>query len=296
MHRREFLSTSLGVPLLVSGLGAAPDDRASVVPSPSGGAPRPDSPVTPIATQEKPVTPSATTAPLFYLWRQYTLRNGPQQARMAAFMKDALVPALNRLGCQPVGVFEALIGPTAPATYLLVPHASAETLLALDARLAADADFVRTADPYLKSTALDPAYLRIETWLLKAFPNVPAIEVPAAAAAKGPRMFELRMYESPSELTHRAKRDMFITMGELEIFRKTGLTPVFFADMLVGPRMPNFVYMLTHENLAAREEHWKTFVTSPEWKKVSATPGYSDAEIVSNISTTFLRPAAASQL
>lgn len=283
MHRREFLSTSLGVPLLVSGLGTAGDPRPT-----DGLAAFP-------ASQEKPVTPSSP-APQFYLWRQYTLRNGPQQARMAAFMKDAAVPALNRLGCQPVGVFEALIGPTAPATCVLVPHASAETLLSLDAKLEADAEFVRAAEPYLKSTALDPAYLRMETWLLKAFPNVPAIEVPAATAAKSPRMFELRMYESPSEETSRKKRSMFTTLGELEIFRKTGLTPVFFADMLVGPRQPNFVYMLTHENLAAREEHWKTFGSSPEWKKLSATAGYADAEIVSNISTTFLRPAAASQL
>lgn len=271
MHRREFLAASLGAPLLVPALAGA------------------------AATQEKPVS-SSPRAPHFYLWRQYTLRNGPQQARMAAFMKDAAVPALNRLGCQPVGVFEALIGPTAPSTYVLVPHTSAETLLTLDARLEADAEFMRAAEPYLKSTALDPAYLRMETWLLKAFPNVPAIEPPAASATKAPRMFELRMYESPTEPANRMKRDMFISMGELEIFRKTGLTPVFFADMLIGPRQPNFVYMLTHENLAAREDHWKTFVSSPDWKKLAATPGYSDAEIVSNISTTFLRPAAASQL
>ena len=41
---------------------------------------------------------------------------------------------------------------------------------------------------------------------------------------------------------------------------------------------------------------WDAFRTDPEWKKLSATPGYSDSEIVSNITTVFLRPAAYSQI
>ena len=89
---------------------------------------------------------------------------------------------------------------------------------------------------------------------------------------------------------------MFTEMGEMEIFRKTGLTPVFFARTLIGQRQPNLVYMLVHENLAAREKNWDNFRTSPEWKKVAATPGFSDAEIITNITTKFLRPTAYSQI
>ena len=60
--------------------------------------------------------------------------------------------------------------------------------------------------------------------------------------------------------------------------------------------MPNITYMLVHEDMAGREKSWNDFRNDPEWKKVSATPGYSDAEIVSNITTVFLRPAAYSQI
>ena len=35
---------------------------------------------------------------------------------------------------------------------------------------------------------------------------------------------------------------------------------------------------------------------TPEWKKLSTTPGYTDPEIVSNISNTYLRPTAYSQV
>jgi hypothetical protein len=92
------------------------------------------------------------------------------------------------------------------------------------------------------------------------------------------------------------KVKMFAEMGEIDIFRRVGLTPVFFARTAVGPRMPSLVYLLVHENMAAREKSWDAFRTDPEWKKLAATPGFSDSEIVSNITTVFLRPAGYSQI
>jgi hypothetical protein len=89
---------------------------------------------------------------------------------------------------------------------------------------------------------------------------------------------------------------MFTELGEVDIFRKCNLTPVFFGRTIAGPRLPNLMYMLVHENMAAREKSWDAFRTSPDWKKVSATPGYSDPEIVTNITTVFLRPAGYSQI
>src|SRR4029450_12371971 len=131
--------------------------------------------------------------------------------------------------------------------------------------------------------------------LLSAFPQVPHISVPAATATKGPRLFELRTYESHNERAHRAKMRMFTEMGEVDIFRRVGLTPVFFSRAMTGPRMPSLTYMLVHENMAGRENSWDAFRTDAEWKKVASTPGFSDADIVSNITTVYLRPAAYSQ-
>jgi hypothetical protein len=88
---------------------------------------------------------------------------------------------------------------------------------------------------------------------------------------------------------------MFNT-GEIAIFRRTGLTPVFFGDTLIGARQPNLTYLLTFPDMAAREKSWDTFRSDPEWKKLSATPGYTDPEIVTNISNTLLKPAPYSQI
>jgi hypothetical protein len=48
--------------------------------------------------------------------------------------------------------------------------------------------------------------------------------------------------------------------------------------------------MLGYDDLAARDKLWRAFGSDPEWQKLRSQPGYSDAEIVSNISNTILRP------
>jgi hypothetical protein len=195
-----------------------------------------------------------------------------------------------------VGVFEVVFGLPSPAVFVLTPFASAEALAAKEAQLDKDEAFARAAVTYGDSAATDPVYVRQEVAILTACPQVPRVQVPAATAAKGPRLFELRTYESHNERAHRAKVKMFAEMGEIDIFRRVGLTPVFFARTLAGPRMPSLVYMLVHENMAAREKSWDAFRTDAEWRKLSQTPGFTDPEIVSNITTVFLRPAAYSQI
>jgi hypothetical protein len=268
MERRDFLTSALGAPLLAITDGASHGQSQS-----AGGG----------------------SGPEFYVWRQYIVRGGTQPRRLAEFLQ-AVIPALNRLGHKPVGVFEVVFGLPAPGIFVLTPSSSLDDMVAIEAGLEKDDVFMRAADPYFNALATDPVYVRQELSLLRAFPNVPRIEIPAASAAKGPRLFELRTYESHSERAHRSKVRMFAEMGEVDIFRKCGLTPVFFARTLVGPRMPNLTYMLVHENMAARDKSWDAFRTNPDWKKLASTQGYSDAEIVSNITTVFLRPASYSQI
>ena len=245
--------------------------------------------------QAKPGSDTAA-APNLYLWRQYVLRTGTQPRRLADFLQNAAIPALNRLGHKPIGVFEVVYGIPTPTVFTLTPFESAEALTTLESRLDADQEFTRAAAPYFDAAAADPVYVRQEVQLLSAFPQMPRVEVPAATAAKGPRLFELRTYESHNERAHRAKVKMFAEMGEIDIFRRAGLTPVFFSRTLAGPRMPSLVYMLAHQDMAGRDKSWNNFRVDPDWKKLSSTLGFTDVEVVSNITTVFLRPAAYSQI
>jgi hypothetical protein len=253
-------------------------------------------PMLPVMAAEWQTSGGAQGAPQIFEWRQYVLRTGTQPRRLADYLQNALIPALNRLGHSPVGVFEIVFGLPSPSVLVLTPFASAEAVAAKEALLDKDDAFVRAAATYGDSAATDPVYVRQEVSLLTAFPQMPKIQVPAATAAKGPRLFELRTYESHNERAHRSKVKMFAEMGEIDIFRRVGLTPVFFSRTLAGPRMPSLVYMLVHENMAGREKSWDAFRGDAEWRKLSQTPGFTDPEIVSNITTVFLRPAAYSQI
>ena len=73
--------------------------------------------------------------PEFYLWRQYTLRNGTAPRRLAEYFENAAIPALNRLGHSPIGVFTVFAGVPAPAMFVLTPLATLESLATLEARL-----------------------------------------------------------------------------------------------------------------------------------------------------------------
>jgi hypothetical protein len=122
---------------------------------------------------------------------------------------------------------------------------------------------------------------------------MPALEPSAGVAAKTPRIFELRTYESHSDHAALNKLKMF-NAGEVPIFRRTGLTPVFFGETLVGAKMPSLNYMLTFADMAARDAAWSAFGKDPEWKTLSADPQYRDN--VSAISDIILRPTGYSQI
>jgi hypothetical protein len=54
--------------------------------------------------------------------------------------------------------------------------------------------------------------------------------------------------------------------------------------------------MLVFDDMAARDKNWAAFVGDPEWKKLSTTPGYTNPEILTNITNVFLKPTAYSQI
>ena len=230
----------------------------------------------------------------YYELRFYHLRRGTQPKWTDDFLENAAIPAWNRLGIGPVGVFRVTIGPQNPSVYVLLPSKSPEPLVSAESRLAA-AGGMANAAAFWDATATAPAFIRQESSLLLAFETFPKLEVPAGVAEKRPRIFELRTYESHSKKANLKKIEMF-NQGEITIFRRTGLRPVFFGESLIGSRLPNLTYMLVFDDLAAREKTWAAFVADPEWKKLSTAPGYTDVETVSNITNMILSPAPYSQI
>ncbi len=235
---------------------------------------------------------AAATQPEFYELRALRLRRGTMGKRLDDYLKSAFIPAARRAGCGPIGTFNVTIGPANPSVYVLVPHPTLESFVSLRDKLSDDAEYRKAAQEFRALPATDPPYVNQEVQLLRAFPHVAKMEVPEAK----PRIFELRVYRSHSLAAAKKKIEMFDTAGEIDIFRRAGLAPVFFAQNLTGNTLPCLTYMLTFPDLATREKNWKAFVGDPDWKKLSATPGFTDVEIVVDIHNQILTPTPYSQV
>jgi hypothetical protein len=226
--------------------------------------------------------------------RRYQMRNSKsnQVSRTGNFISQVYVPAARRAGIGPIGVFSAVIAPESPFLLVVSSYPSLAAMQTSMEKLARDAEYVKGLADFDANP--DLPYIRIEDTLLRCFDASPAIEK-GKAPATGSRIFELRTYESDNETTVKRKIKMFAD-GELAIFRRCGLQPVFFGEALTGANLPRITYMVAYENMADREKAWATFGADPEWQKLKAIPGLSDPDIVSNISNAILRPAAGSEI
>ena len=233
---------------------------------------------------------SRSRAPQYFELRKYHLLYGSKQRDLHDFLGEVAVPAFNRIGIEPVGVFTVAYGPNSPSVYLLLPHPDLTSVESARHRLAEDQTYVSSGEDFLKRPLSDPSYVRYESSLMKAFEGMPTLETPLDSDG---RIFELRVYESHTDEAALRKIEMF-NNGEIPIFREVGLHPVFFAETLIGEKLPNLTYMLAFENMAERDAAWGRFTGHPDWKELSGDPYY--AEAVSAITDFILRPTAYSQV
>ena len=225
--------------------------------------------------------------------RRYHLLPGPKEHAFTAFAGDVAIPAMNRAGVGKVGAFTVLYGENEPSLLLVLAHQTLDSVVSLRDRLASDAAYARAGAAILDTPMSDPAFMRVESTLLRAFDAMPTLEPSAGAASGTSRIFELRTYESHSDRAALNKLKMF-NAGEVPIFRRAGLTPVFFGETLIGAKMPCLTYMLTFPNMAARDAAWASFSKDPAWKTLSSDPQYRDN--VSAISDIILQPTPYSQI
>ena len=226
----------------------------------------------------------------FYELRLYSLASAAKRDRLCEFLGKAAIPALNRQGISPVGVFQSVEQENADL-YVLLPSKCPVALLGATGRLMADEKYLADGADLLGTPKSDPAYERIESSILLAFDETPKVAIPSK---KETRVFQLRIYESHNAERAKKKIDMFNKGGEIALFRETGLNPVFFGEALVGSKIPNLTYMLGFDDMATGEAAWKKFIAHPKWTALSGDPQYKDT--VSNITNLFLRPAACSQI
>lgn len=225
----------------------------------------------------------------FYELRIYHLRSGGKLNVYNNYLGKAVIPALNELGINNIGVFTEWGRTDPPKLYVLIPYTAPDQLYTTPQKMAELPVYKENAAEYLNTSPNSPNYSRIENSFMIAFSGIPTMKVPTQSE----RIFEFRNYESFSEEAGQRKIAMF-NEGELDIFYKTGLNPVFFGEVLVGQNLPSLSYMLVFRDVEERDANWEKFIAHPEWKSMSQMPKY--ANTVSQVNRTFLVPTEYSQV
>ncbi len=215
----------------------------------------------------------------FFQIKIYHLDNKEQELRLDAYLKDAYIPALHRMGIKSIGVFKPIASDTlsyGKLIYVLTPVKDMNQLLAIPKKLNKDAAYLMAGKDYIDAEYTNPPYSRFENIVLEAFSDAPKLTLPKLQGPKSERIYELRSYEGHTEKIYENKVKMFNAGGEVALFSRLGFNAVFYGEVISGSHMPNLMYMTTFDNKTSRDAHWKDFVQSPEWIKLIADPDYKN--------------------
>lgn len=227
----------------------------------------------------------------YYEFVTLRLQFGEQIGRMLGWFEKRAFPIFQKHKLGPVGLFTVDVGPAIPSLLGIFTYPSLAEMEAAWARLSADPDWVAA---HAELEAGEPAYYREDIALLRATPFSPALK--ASAPGDPPHsVYELRIYESPTVRQLGYLHDRFAS-GEIEIFHKSGIHPVLYADTAIGPNMPNMAYLIPFDSAGSRKNAWTGFGNDPDWKKIRDESVRKGGEIVRNITNMFLAPASFSML
>ncbi len=232
-------------------------------------------------------TAAPRAAGQYYELQIWQIDDYENQEPVLEFLKRATLPALGRYGIDHVGVFRALEDENDHNVFVLVPFESIQQFEGLDDHLRQDQEYQEALQSFGQRELNEPLFARIETRLMRAFTGMPALELPAYSVGKQDRIFELRLYESHTQAHAQRKIRMF-NDGEIQLMKDVNMAPVFFAETVAGPDLPNLVYMLSATDAEAHDRHWQAFLNDPRWPEMRDQPEFRDT--VSRIRNWKLAP------
>ncbi len=221
-----------------------------------------------------------------YRLSYFYMRQGDQVTRMNQFLSSQ-TPLFKKTIPGPFGIFNVFLGPHIPAMVVIAGYPSFGSLEEAPAQWQKDAGFQKALAQFEQGS--EPPFDRSDTVLLQAADYSPEI-VPLQEKPKVPRIFELRVYHSPTQRQLRALHERF-SGAEIKIFHRVGVHPILYSSTLIGPNMPNLTYLMPFATLADREKAWDAFGADPEWIKVRKESIDRAGQISNQISITLLRPA-----
>ncbi|MBL6724315.1 MAG: NIPSNAP family protein [Rubripirellula sp.] len=203
----------------------------------------------------------------YYEIRSYILGENGDPAAIDAYLESALIPALDRAGIGPVGVFSNSPADETGSQRIIVviPYEKSEQISTVKKLLQADQEYLKAAEGYLGRGPRQSPFQRIESELLVSMDCMPKLEVNSDSLKNQERVYELRIYESANERLGDLKVEMF-NSGEVPIFLDCGIQPVFIGQALVGPFTPSLTYLTVYPSEEKRGQAWQDFRVHPDWQ------------------------------
>lgn len=283
MKRRDFITAATAAGLV----GAAQAAKADLIVPPANRRRRPEG--APEGTEPRRFGPRTNFITLEFF---YAANKEKRNALVEKF--DAgLIPLRKKVGFQNIGIFtvnEELMANERgydaakydPIVFVVQETANPFAILNFQTARAEESEQFNLND--------DLDFIDEEIMALRSFKSQPKIDVPYRNPE---RVLQLRTYNSPNYERNARKEKMFEDF-ELDLFRRSGMAPVFFGSALFGSMAPNVTYMLSFENDEKRREGWGNFVNSDEWKTKSKDPQYE--RTATRIRNLFLKPSKNSEI
>lgn len=199
-----------------------------------------------------------------YLMETFRLKAGSQLARLHEYLQKSALPALGKIHQGPKIVLEALVAEHTPQVVMVLGFQSNEEFWSVRGKLNQDKELEKAFDAW--QAGPEAPFESQDNTLIEATDYSPEV-LPLDPPPKTPRIFELRVYHSPSWQQLKFLHERF-SAAETKIFARAGVHPIFYASCVIGPNMPNLTYMIPFEDLASREKSWNAFSADPEWLKV----------------------------
>ncbi|MFN3326846.1 MAG: NIPSNAP family protein [Bryobacteraceae bacterium] len=200
----------------------------------------------------------------FYTLQNFYLKQGTQLGRLHEYLSQSLLPAMNQVHDGPRIVLDALVATHMPQVMVVTGYRCIEEYEEVEKKLRQNTDLAKGFAKW--ESGAEAPYEHYAVTLLAATEYSPEI-VALAEAPKSPRIFELRVYHSPTQRQLALLHERFAG-PEIKIFHRVGVHPLFYTQTVFGPNMPNLTYLIPFADLAAREKAWNTFGADPEWIKV----------------------------
>ncbi len=224
----------------------------------------------------------------FYVFERFYMRQGTQPARFHEHVSKTTLPALNKVHAGPKIFLDALVAPHMPQVALFIGYQSFDEMWKVHAAVRQDKEWVKAFEEW--ESGPEPPFEQQENALLEAADYSPEMVAPAEPR-KTSRIFELRIYHSPTWRQLMALHERFSTQ-EIKIFHRVGIHPILYGTSIFGTNIPNLTYLTPFENLAAREKAWEAFGADPEWAKVRKESVEKHGQIVQAIQMAFYRATA----